>query len=795
MGTTYTLINGVVDQLTSANTTWSVVDSITTAANGTANLSLITNGATSVGLSATGVATLNVKAIDQNAATTNSGLDVTSFTNLTTLKIANSATLGTTNGTADLFSVTGIGAGDVLLLDTNGQFTNTSFTFATAATQGSADTVTLNIAGRNGTVNVATGFETAAITTTGTDARVAGFTTTTAKTLTIAGTGLKIDGALDATLTSLDASTSTGNVDVNITGAATLVAIKAGAGTADRLATAALQSANIVTGFEIIEATAAATYDLTGVTGATSVAVGVGAGAVSFTNALATTNTISLSGANQRTTAVDTTSSLTTGGNVTFALKTATAANDAAIVLVNNAGTASTGTYTVGGTLTLSGLEVVTFTASDWKAVALTGITDALSSTGNLTFTATATASNLALGAVAISGGLATGTNVFNLGAVTGTTTVVFTEAENFTFTGGTGVDTVTTGSVSGTLLQTYNTGTGNDIITVVATAAGTGQLAINTGADDDTISLGAAILTGDTFNIDGGAGTDTIRVTAGASFIDSMIGIEKISVQGAVVTTIAGSSTTANNTVEITQIAAGTVVFTATAGQTVNLSGVTQVGSAILTLTGSTGAETLTGSSTIGTTIASGTGADIITLGTNTAQDIIVSTVGIAYSTATADIITGFVMGAGADVFQVDISDSTLAGTGGIVTNGAGAAAIAGNLVVQSVAKGAGATVFANGSEILVVTGTYADSAAFITDIGTTAGTTALSWGTDPTAGVGFLAVWFDGTNTHVSKVSDADAVTSVAMVTADLALTDLVLLVGNKTVGVDTTNFIAVA
>jgi len=278
---------------------------------------------------------------------------------------------------------------------------------------------------------------------------------------------------------------------------------------------------------------------------------------------------------------------------------------------------------------------------------------------------------------VAIAGGGTSG-NTFNLGAVTGTTSATFTGTDNFTFTGGTGVDTFTTGAVASLLTQTFNAGAGNDLITVAAVAT-TGTLNINADAGDDTITLAAnTAQTGvGSFNIDGGAGTlDTIKVTGGTSVINTMVGIEKISVQAAVTTTIAASSVLANNTVEITQIAAGTVAFTATASQTANISGVTQVGTAILTLTSAAGAtaEILTGSSTVATTFNSGAGADTMTGGAGVdtyrfdAKASITGALGINvdsitnFTTASDKINISSGLGAGATLLGITIAADTTA-------------------------------------------------------------------------------------------------------------------------------------
>jgi len=96
--------------------------------------------------------------------------------------------------------------------------------------------------------------------------------------------------------------------------------------------------------------------------------------------------------------------------------------------------------------------------------------------------------------------------------------------------------------------------------------------------------------------------------------------------------------------------------------------------------------------------------------------------------------------------------------------------------------------------TEILVITGTYTNSAALLVDMGTGAGTTAISWQSNPTAGVGLLVAWTDGTNTYISKVSDADTADNVGMLATELSIVNIVNLAGVVT-GFDTNNFLAVA
>jgi hypothetical protein len=78
---------------------------------------------------------------------------------------------------------------------------------------------------------------------------------------------------------------------------------------------------------------------------------------------------------------------------------------------------------------------------------------------------------------------------------------------------------------------------------------------------------------------------------------------------------------------------------------------------------------------------------------------------------------------------------------------------------------------------------------------MGSAAGTTAISWSANPTATNGLLVIWYDGTNTHVSAVSDADTADNAPMLATELELTDLVILTGNVTTGWNTANLVAVA
>ena len=756
--TTVATVNGLIDQNTAANTTWGLSDSIA-ATNGTVNLSLITNAANIAGYNTSGVTKLAIKPIDAVNTATASSFDVGGMTGLTNVTVQNASVIGTTS---DSLTIGSLPAAASVTISGNGQYQDVTANYVTAATAGTADTVTLSVTGRNGAATVGTGFETAAITG-GTAARLASLTTTTVKTVNVSGSDLRIDAALDSTVTSIDASKATGAINLAAAPGATFSA-KGGTGTADVLAVSTLTSSHTVTGFETVVATAAATYDLTG-TDTTNLGVGVGAGAVSFTNASATENNIVIGGLQQRTTAPAATGNLTTGGTIAYALKTATGAADTLNIAVNNGGTASTGTMTIGGTTTATSVENIVITAADWKAVTFGGIEMSTTTTSASNLTVAATAANMTFGTINLTQGTATvaAANVINFGAVTGTTSATVGTTTAMTFTGGTGVDTTTVGVTGLGSTSTYNMGAGNDVVTIAANAANaaTSVTNINGEAGDDLIDITGTNVTTLTLNIDGGAGVDSLRINGASSFIDSLVGVEKLININNTTTTIAASSTAANNSLEITAITNTAVTaFTTTVGQIVSIAGVTAigtVGATTLTLTGSTGAETLTGSSTVGTGIVGGAGNDIITGGAGddlvnggtgvdtialgTGTDAVISTSdGTGAITPTAGSITvntAFGALAFSSTGMDTVSGINSAGdTVQIYTTGTTAIVTAGTVLTNSSTLGAAGTV---GNTALI----RGNNAAGVFTASSTGTDTALVWDADGTgAGVAFNAI-----------------------------------------------------
>ena len=730
-------VNAIIDQVTAANTTWQLSDTVAPTA-ATLNLSLLAANAGAIaGYTTTGVTTMNVKTIDSVGTAAAHSLDVAGFTGLTNLNMANSAVVGTT---ADTLTVTSLAATTALGIDTNGSAHNLTVTGADWT--GAADAQAIAVTGRSGAVLLGTGIETLTLTG-GAAARLASLTsqtTATNKTVTVTGSDMRIDAVMDATITSLDASEATGTVNLTMANAL-LATATGGTGTADVLTLDGMSTAMTTTGFETLVANAGAAYVLTNATGATT-----------FSAANATATTATITGAAAEVTNLGLIGAVTaaagqTYGNANFSLTTATGIADTLNLAINNAGTATTGTLTA-GTITANAIEDLTITAADFTTVALTGITQTATGTGKVTITAAATASNLGLGAVNISGSLATAVNLIDLSAVTGTTTMVLTDTMNTTYTGGTGVDTVTAGVVGAALTQTYNTGTGNDVVRLVATNT-SGTFAIDAGAGDDTIHLDGSVATANTFNIVGGAGTgDTVRVNAGTSFIDSMSGIEKLVNVGAVTTTIAASTTAANNSVEITQIGAATTAFTS-AGTT-SIAGVTAVGTlaaANLTYTGTAASNVMTGSSTVGTTFVGGAAADTMTGGT--AADIFTGAAGADTFTGGGTTANTFVFAAGATGTPSATNFDEILDFDVVATN---VISFGAQLVLGSTATEAGGSAGIGSADGVAATFDAADNTLALKIIAVEA---ALSGNTDTNLE---LAIFVDAGNTYVF-VADGNA------------------------------------
>ena len=701
-GTAYNAINALLDYTANSSaTTWQLTDTIAPSASANAALNVtILNGGLSpsaVGFTSSNVATVNVRVLDTVATANTTTFDASSLVGLTTLNVASSSTIATST-TADTVVLNSLPAGAKLGVTNNGQYTNVTGNWIAAATSGSADTVALALEGRNGTITVlgATGgFETAAITTTGTGNRETGLTTnayTNFKTITVAGTDFRVDTALDATVTSFSAATASGVINVALAPTSTFSAI-GGTGTSDVIQLAGTTGTPTISAFEKVVAGTAGTFDLTNVTGNTVLGVAVNAGNVAFSNVLATQNTLAFSSNYNvaRATDLAASGSLGSNGTVDYTLKTATGTADTLNITVDNGGTANTGTYTVGnlGATSLTA-EVLTLAATDWKGVTFGNVVQAVTTGAAASLTASATTANLTFGNVSTSE--TTGGATYNFGLVaptsgsttTGNVTVTTLNATGaLTYTGSQGIDTVTNTiqTASPTVkTQTFNLGTGNDVMNVaIALTAVNDKLVVNGEAGDDIFSIAAGAGNGNatTVTIDGGLGTDTLKFAGAAASNPTitMAGIDKINFET--------SGAAAGNTLAAT-VAAGyadTVLITdvpaAAATQTINVT--------------STGTVNLSNWTALGWT----TGTDVLSIttsggGTLTAPATAIKTT--LNGSGSADVLVG---GLGSDVFVGNGGNDT-------ITTGAAVATVTGGTGADNITLSASA--FAD--KLLITTG-----------------------------------------------------------------------------------------
>ena len=435
----------------------------------------------------------------------------------------------------------------------------------------------------------------------------------------------------------------------------------------------------------------------------------------------------------------------------------------------------------------------------------------------------TGTIKGTTLGNVTVTGGTTAATGAITIGGVAndGTSTMA-----NVTVTAGSGaatlgaIDVETVGTITAkstsagvvvgamTIDDTTGVTMSFDASTTI-TLAGAETIQNTKGDLTMTAKAGGAFAADAKLTVDAGtAGTTTdIDILVDATTVVGNVG----ATGGATDLTVTNQATDSASSIIVKGGSASNWVTLDGDGGTITYYGQTGVDTVTLlgtyttsTIYGEAGADVIVGGAGVDTiyggaaidTITSGTGSDNVYLGASDAvADIVVTTIGAAYTTAAADKIYNVEKGAAGDIIKIDISDSTAIANLDILTAGDGATAITGDLVIKTVAKGAGATALANTDEILVLTGTYADSAAVLTDIGSAAGTTAISWGTNPTATSGLLVVFYDGTNSHIIAVSDADTANNVGMLTTELAATEIVTLMGVDTTGFNTVNFTAIA
>jgi hypothetical protein len=604
-------------------------------------------------LATSGIESITFKHIDANtSATANSTtIDIAGFTGVTKLAVASGTVSNAT--TSDSLTLSNIASGVSLELGSNSKQLDITAGFASTVVSGAADTLNLAMTGgRNGVVTLAgstsaTGFETLDITTSGTSARAVDLVGGAMTKVTVKGVDLRVDRSLDTTVTSFDASTAIGKIDVNLTPTSTLVA-KGGTGATDVLTlNTALSSAATVSGFETVVAATAGTFDLTNVSTATTLGVGIGAtGTVAYTNAAATANTLLYSGSLQRETDLSVTADLTAATGTTWALKDLSGTSDTLNIKADNGGTATTGTLTT-GTINASagtGIENVNITTADWKAVTIGSITAVATGAGVVTVKASGSA-NLTVTTLTITNGSGTGNNVYDFSGQTGTLTATLKDTGNLSMTGGKGNDVLTLDSTTPPATgktQTLSMGDGNDAVTLSVNGgdATSSIVTVNGDAGDDTFTWNENLTSKGVFTLNGGAGIDTLSVGAlpnAKTLTATISGLERISLQGVTAGSTLALTVAAGyaDTVAVTDVSGLTETITITSAGNVDISNWTSLGwtsgTDVMTVTGSgtikgwLNTQTLTGSASVDN-ITGGAANDNIT-GAASADIISVST------------------------------------------------------------------------------------------------------------------------------------------------------------------------
>jgi len=743
----------------------------------------------------------DVNAADATKAGSIASVTLTNFGNSTVDSSAlTSVTLGGTGGTMGIGrgALTAVPTANTLALNTNTLTgTNTITDSEAAADDGfttinltntgttviadlvAADLTTLNIAGSGSlklTANTLGGTLTTTVVSTSTGSvELAG-------ALAVAANytgGVGVDKVTAGTAATGTINTGDGNDTITASTLGTAGRINGGDGTADVLLMAAADAAT---------ATASAAFAAK-VTNVERLSLGAYANAAGVTVNLANMNNYNhvtsagaaASNGGARAQAI---SGFTTGGTFN---QTALLGTDQNVTLSGagfsagttdtfNLGMTGTDGYANAGSLTLADIETLNITTTDSDTTAATTAFDAnIDSTSVKTVTITGNA-----GMTFANSDLGTALTTFNasgvtVGPVTYTTAALAAAA---TITGGAGDDALS-GASAAVAGVTINGGAGADTITGSATKANT----LNGDAGNDSITGGAAADA-----IDGGAGTNTY-VFSSANVVEQA---GSGTTSGAVINLSADALTaTAVNTASgaflsslQASVASGSSTYLFSNESNTNASVIDTLAN-INNARGTNLADYIVGSATANV-ITGGLGVDTLTGGSG--ADTFVTTIGAAYTTAAADTITDFAVGASGDILHISIADSTAVANLGIVAAGNGATAIAGNLVVKAMTAGTGITLAAT-DEIVVISGTLADSTALLASIGTGAGIITKS--TTNTATNGLLVVWNNGTNTFVSTISDAG--NDAAMTTADLAAVNIVTLTGVLT-AFDTVNFVAV-
>jgi len=507
--------------------TWNGGDSISGGAGTDSLTAVITANVAPADGNVTGVENLTITAMTNNVTVTASTATVSGISGVTSITNVGSASNLTLTRMLDL--------ADVTLNNTSG---NTTITFNDTLLTGTSDTLTLNVNGNTGAINIgdSTGagdaFEAVTITTSGAASTFSPANIdATATTLTLSGTALlDIDGADGfPKLATLDASGSSGGVRVavaadTVTGTTNTKTITGGSGAdildIDQVAAGTIGALTLNAGAGndtvVLGGQGASDYSVDGGDGVDIISIGANAAAATHAGVAGFEKLYVTAGATQNMALY--TSQTNTFTHVRADAATVNFTNAPATVtdlqLTGNAATAATFARLVDGsanslniyataanaatTLTVDDEETLTFDGSDgtititnFNAEDATSITVSGDNAINLGTYAATTASlatfdasgmTAAAGATLVASASTAAMTVTGNASTAYTGSLVITTGNaNDTVTGGNGADTITTGAGADTIVG----GAGADIIT-----AGEGQDTITGGGGVDIFTF-----------------------------------------------------------------------------------------------------------------------------------------------------------------------------------------------------------------------------------------------------------------------------------------------------------------
>lgn len=273
-------------------------------------------------------------------------------------------------------------------------------------------------------------------------------------------------------------------------------------------------------------------------------------------------------------------------------------------------------------------------------------------------------------------------------------------------------------------------------------------DLTVNDDASDDAVTFTAFAAGTDFTSIELTGSADTVFTTTAAATALELI-----------------EAADATGDITVTAVAAGQniSIMTGSGADDINGSALATAGDVLSAgagndrLTGNGGADTYTG----------GAGSDVFEV------DVVAGAANVTVNT-----ITDFEKGTNGDEIEISVLDLEALTVLTDLTTGNGTSVTAATSAsLNEVAVGSGETLAA-GDNILVFTGgTFADTTAFETAI-VSGGSTAMTWGAAPTAADGILAIYSDGTDSHLALISSSG--TSVGFTGAQIAINNLVTLSG---------------